>query len=56
MGRRESIISVNGLAGGANIDKAVRESEEFKVLEYLDRVCAARIWRLGPGWLWRTVQ
>ena len=42
MGRQESLISVKNLAAVAGIDRAVRESEELKVLEYLDCVCAAR--------------
>lgn len=42
MGYQESIIPVDNLASVAGIDKAVREAEELKVLEYLDCICAAR--------------
>ena len=45
MGRQESLISVENLAAVAGIDKAIRESEEVKTLEYLDCFCAARATR-----------
>ena len=42
MGRQESLIRVDCLAEVAGIEKAIRESEELRTLEYLDCVCAAR--------------
>lgn len=42
MGYQESLINVDCIAEVAGIDRAIRESEEVKVLEYLNCYCAAR--------------
>lgn len=42
MGYQESLIGVECVAEVAGIDRAIRESEEVKTLEYLVCYCAAR--------------